>query len=139
LSSYYFRQFECEICKTSYPYIFKGKGKKYNLIDIPVIQNLSKPGQNPRQQTGDYLILESLTLEKNTSRMVHVLTPTQHVRSVRLGRGHDSDLRINDISVSRCHAVIRFRNDGFYLQDNMSKFGTLVLVRRRLPLSPAIT
>jgi pSer/pThr/pTyr-binding forkhead associated (FHA) protein len=71
--------------------------------------------------------------------MVHVLTPTQHVRSVRLGRGHDSDLRINDISVSRCHAVIRFKNDGFYLQDNMSKFGTLVLVRRRLPLSPAIT
>ena len=35
--------------------------------------------------------------------------------------------------------MIRFKNDGFYLQDNMSKFGTLVLVRRRLPLSPAIT
>jgi len=66
--------------------------------------------------------------------MVHVITPTQNTRTVRLGRGHDSDLRINDISVSRCHAVIRFKNDGFYLQDNMSKFGTLVLVRKSLPL-----
>jgi pSer/pThr/pTyr-binding forkhead associated (FHA) protein len=47
--------------------------------------------------------------------MVHVITPTQNTRTVRLGRGHDSDLRINDISVSRCHAVIRFKNDGFYL------------------------
>lgn len=66
--------------------------------------------------------------------MVHVITPTTNTRSIRLGRGHDSDLRINDISVSRCHAVIRFKGDGFYLQDNMSKFGTLVLVRKRLPL-----
>jgi pSer/pThr/pTyr-binding forkhead associated (FHA) protein len=64
-----------------------------------------------------------------------MITPTAGTRSIRLGRGHDSDLRINDISVSRQHAVIRFKNDGFYLQDNMSKFGTLVLVRRRLPLS----
>jgi pSer/pThr/pTyr-binding forkhead associated (FHA) protein len=70
---------------------------------------------------------------------MHVITPIQAQRTVRLGRGHDSDLRINDISVSRQHAVIRFKNDGFYLQDNMSKFGTLVLVRKRLPLSVSIT
>lgn len=70
---------------------------------------------------------------------MHVITPTPTARTVRLGRGHDSDLRINDISVSRQHAVIRFKNDGFYLQDNMSKFGTLVLVRKRLPLSVSIT
>ena len=34
LNSYYFKQFECEICKTSYPYVFKANGRKYNLIDI---------------------------------------------------------------------------------------------------------
>lgn len=73
------------------------------------------------------------------SRMLHVITPTQNTKSVRLGRGHDSDLRINDISVSRQHAVIRFKQDGFYLQDNMSKFGTLVLVRKRLPLNVSVT
>ena len=67
--------------------------------------------------------------------MVHLITPTFHMKTFKLGRGHDSDLRINDISVSRCHAVIKFKNDGFYLTDNMSKFGTLVLIRNKIDLS----
>jgi len=45
-----------------------------------------------------------------------------------MGRGSDSDVRISDISVSRCHALIKYEKDGFYLEDNNSKFGTLVLV-----------
>ena len=79
--------------------------------------------------------MESLTLEKNTSRMVHLIAPNMSMKSFKLGRGHDSDLRINDISVSRCHAVIKFKNNGFYLADNMSKFGTLILIRNKLDLS----
>jgi len=43
-----------------------------------------------------------------------------------LGRGHESDVRISDISVSRCHANIRYADGKFYLEDNNSKFGTLV-------------
>ena len=116
ISSYYWKTFECEICKTPYPYVFKAGGRKYNLIDINKPEN-------------DYIILESLTLEKNTSRMVHVICPSSGVRSFKIGRGHDSDLRVNDISVSRCHALIKFKNNAFYLTDNVSKFGTLVLVR----------
>jgi pSer/pThr/pTyr-binding forkhead associated (FHA) protein len=106
--------------------VFKANNHKYSLIDI-------------KKPASDYLILESLTLEKNTSRMVHLISPNSHIRSFRLGRGHDSDLRINDISVSRCHAVIKFKPDGFYIQDNMSKFGTLVLLRHRLDLSAHVT
>jgi len=53
-----------------------------------------------------------------------------------LGRGHESDLRINDISVSRCHAKIKLENGKFLLEDNTSKFGTLVLVKQRTPLLP---
>jgi pSer/pThr/pTyr-binding forkhead associated (FHA) protein len=53
-----------------------------------------------------------------------------------MGRGHESDLRINDISVSRCHALIKFKNGKFLLEDNLSKFGTLVLVKKRTPLIP---
>ena len=44
-----------------------------------------------------------------------------------MGRGHDSEVRVNDISVSRCHAIINYRPDGIYIADNRSKFGTLVL------------
>lgn len=68
--------------------------------------------------------------------MVHVIAPNTMIRSFKLGRGHDSDLRINDISVSRCHAVIKFKNNAFFLQDNVSKFGTLILVRNKLKISP---
>ena len=80
--------------------------------------------------------MESLSLEKNISRMIHVLSPLNYVRQFKIGRGHDSDLRINDISVSRCHAMIKFKNKGFFLADNMSKFGTLILIRRKIVISP---
>ena len=93
---------------------------------------MDKPSQ-------DYIILEGLTLEKNTSRMIHIVHPSIFSNQFKLGRGHDSDLRINDISVSRCHAFIKFDNNKFYLSDNMSKFGTLVLIRNKLRLSPSYT
>lgn len=43
------------------------------------------------------------------------------------GRGHDCDLKINDISVSRIHAAIKINKGKAYILDNSSKFGTLVL------------
>lgn len=40
-------------------------------------------------------------------------------------------MRVNDISVSRTHALIKYRKeDGIYLSDNKSKFGTLILMRQ---------
>ena len=51
------------------------------------------------------------------------------------GRGHESDIRIQDISVSRLHASIQLTEGGFRISDRRSKFGTLVQVRRLLSLS----
>lgn len=45
---------------------------------------------------------------------------------IKLGRGHECEIRITDISVSRSHAFIKNMNGGFYLFDNKSKFGSLV-------------
>ena len=45
---------------------------------------------------------------------------------IKLGRGHECEIRITDISVSRNHAAIKMNPDGFYIYDNKSKFGTLV-------------
>ncbi|CDW91099.1 ringv domain containing protein [Stylonychia lemnae] len=126
LTSYYYKSFECELCKTPYPLIFKAKNRRYNLVDS-------------NKMTGNYLVLESLTLEQNLQRIVHVIQPTTFVKSINLGRGHDSDLRINDISVSRCHATIKFKKDAFYLKDGRSKFGTLVLIKHKLNLTPDTT
>lgn len=50
---------------------------------------------------------------------------------IKVGRGHDSQVRVTDISVSRFHAMFRKTLQGdFVVEDNSSKFGTLVLVRR---------
>ena len=46
-----------------------------------------------------------------------------------MGRGHESEVRVNDISVSRTHAIIKYKEDGIYIEDNKSKFGTLVLLK----------
>jgi pSer/pThr/pTyr-binding forkhead associated (FHA) protein len=49
---------------------------------------------------------------------------------IKMGRGHDADVRVTDISVSRLHAYIKKSQKGYYyLEDNLSKFGTLVLIR----------
>ena len=55
---------------------------------------------------------------------------------IKVGRGHDSQVRVTDISVSRFHASFKKSPLGdFVLEDNGSKFGTLALVRRPMELS----
>ncbi len=125
--SYYWKKFECEICKQAYPYIFKVDKMLYKLIEI----------EKPKQPY--YICMESLPLDKNTSRMIHMLVVTPEKDKFKLGRGHESEVRVNDISVSRCHAIIKYRPDGFYIEDNISKFGTIVLVKNRLPLDEDTT
>lgn len=51
--------------------------------------------------------------------------------TIRIGRGHDSQVRVTDISVSRLHASIKTSEQGdFLVEDHNSKFGTLMLVRK---------
>lgn len=63
--------------------------------------------------------------------------------SVVVGRGHEADVRINDISVSRFHGVIRFlqstggngvRKNQIVIEDRGSKFGSLIAVKGPIPL-----
>ena len=56
---------------------------------------------------------------------------------IKIGRGQDSDVRVtDDISVSRSHAKIKKAPNGdYFLTDNNSKFGTLVLVQYPIFLS----
>ena len=50
--------------------------------------------------------------------MIHMLTVSENKTEFKMGRGHESEVRINDISVSRVHAFIKYRDDGFYIEDN---------------------
>ena len=97
--SYSWKQFECEICKKPYPYVFRSNGRKYRLVDVDV----------PEEK--NFIWLESLTFEKNSSRMVHLVMPNSEKNTFKLGRGHESDVRVSDISVSRTHAILKYEND----------------------------
>jgi len=66
---------------------------------------------------------------------------TYHVTSVgkkkqtKIGRAYETDLRVPDISVSRLHAMLHYKNKKFYLEDLDSKFGTLILVQKPMRLN----
>jgi pSer/pThr/pTyr-binding forkhead associated (FHA) protein len=89
----------------------------------------------PSDKSTPYIILESLNSEKNSSRTIHTVTINTDQTCFSLGRGHDSELRINDISVSRKHASLEYKDGNFLLTDLKSKFGTLMLMSEGVELS----
>merc|ERR1711920_43850 len=62
-------------------------------------------------------------------RELHVLSLAGG-KTLRLGRGHRCDLRLEDASISRWHATLRADGHRILLEDHESKFGTLVEVQR---------
>ena len=67
-------------------------------------------------------------------KSIHVIKLTGE--NITIGRGHESDVRINDISVSRSHACLKYDSNtgGLLLRDLRSKFGTLVLLKKPLTI-----
>jgi len=122
--SFSYRPMPCELCKATFPtYITTADGERSTLLDLP----RTKP---------PYIVLEGLVREtQQVDRSVHVMSVAG--KSLTLGRAHESDLRIADVSISRCHAVINCKDGQFYIQDNCSKFGTLVAIRRPRPIEPS--
>jgi len=55
-----------------------------------------------------------------------------------MGRGHQCEIRLQDISVSRTHSEIKYQDGEFFLTDNNSKFGTLVRLNHPLDLSRSV-
>jgi len=89
--SYVWKSLDWELWKTKFPETFTVKNKQISLI------NIEKP-------EGPYIILENMM--NNTSRAIYVLGMSNR-DTIKIGRGHDSDVRVADISVSRLHALIK--------------------------------
>ena len=86
-----------------------------------------------RPDQGHYIILEILGMPNGRTFQIVKLPENQ---SLKVGRGHDADVRVADISVSRCHSLIRLDsiNNQVILSDYHSKFGTLLLLREPLQI-----
>jgi len=73
----------------------------------------------------NYLILESIS--NNDSKQICVLNLDKD-DEFKIGWGKDSDIWISDISVSWIHAIIKKINGELIIYDNVSKFGTLIMI-----------
>lgn len=116
------KNLECELCKKPINERFKLKGQVVNLVDM------QRPENN-------YIILEGVNKEKTDHKYLYVI----HMKDkqiIKMGRSNDADVRITDISVSRSHAFLRLYNGGFYIEDNSSKFGTLIQIPENFNVFP---
>ena len=114
---YNFDKFECEICKAELPrYVMRNGLHELLKIDRP---------------HGNYMIIEECSKQRKDLIVLHNI-PSD---GIKIGRGHECDIRVTDISVSRLHAFIKLIGGKFVLFDNESKFGTLVKLRKDCPIS----
>jgi hypothetical protein len=136
VKSYNISSFNCELCKTPFPcnyfsYIFI----IYNLflVRFSVGDKLYDLIEIDRPKDKNYIIFESLNKikENNNIKSIHVIILNEN-NKITIGRGQESDVRINDISVSRSHAFITFENGKICLRDLNSKYGSLVLIKEDL-------
>ena len=117
-----FKNLECEICKKTLPEKIKFKNEIINIYEM------QKPDNN-------YIMLESISREKRENRYLYIIH-LKDKQSIKLGRANDSDVRMTDISVSRNHATLKLYNGYLYLQDNNSKFGSLISLNSNVLISP---
>lgn len=83
-----------------------------------------------------YILLESLCnkFQNKEERCLHLIS-TEENSPIKIGRGHECEIRITDISVSRKHAEIILKEGEFYIVDTKAKFGTLVKLEEDFVLS----
>ena len=136
LYSFFWKSLKCELCNQSFEDKMKFMMFKILKVDLPSHKQ--------------YMILESL--KSAPAKVIHVFDlsksdasqkPRRNKRGnleywplneFRIGRSVESDMKIADISVSRVHAYIRLENDQIILEDNGSKFGTMVKIQQPEPV-----
>ncbi|CAD7966141.1 unnamed protein product [Amoebophrya sp. A120] len=122
--TYFYKPMACELCKTQYATHLQDKADAKNcfpLIELP-------------KTTPPFIVLER---DSNRPELkgVHVISLAEK-KLLKLGRGHESDVRFADVSISRWHASVHYdgEKNAFVLTDHGSKFGTLVAMKTPVPL-----
>lgn len=88
------KKLECELCGHKYPHTFKHNGIDYQAFEM-------------KKPNSPYIIMEFLNKDNNECKGVHIIT-MNNKNSIKIGRGSDSDMKVTDISVSRCHGFINY-------------------------------
>ncbi len=81
----------------------------------------------------NHIIFENIRKNNNKNRNIY-LYRIGDKKSINIGSLDHSDIIIKDTSVSNNHAFFHIINDSIYLNDNNSKYGTLVLIQNDILL-----
>jgi pSer/pThr/pTyr-binding forkhead associated (FHA) protein len=97
----------------------------FNIMEFDLPRDQGRYEQN---RGSNFMVLESIN--SMPAKVVHVFDLTYDTFNV--GRSVETDMKIADISVSRMHSFLHIRNKKLVVEDNGSKFGTLVKIQRPL-------
>ena len=114
------KNISCEICKVKFPDYIIHNNIYYNIL-------FYKP------KFEEFIILESFNSNSLEENIYYHILSLDHKEYITIGRSNNCDLTFPELSVSRNHSVIRKgdNNNSVYLEDNNSKFRTLVLIQNK--------
>lgn len=115
---YNWKTLHCELCQSPYPFKVSYDGKVESLLEYDI----------PNEP---YLAFETFLKEgsdKATSKSVYILN-LKDIGTYRIGRSHEVEFHVEDISVSRIHGELQVTKDKLYMQDYKSKYGTQILIK----------
>ena len=123
---YEINQVNCEICQEPYPDYIYNNDKEIFYEIFNFIQ----------MKFNSYIIIETIPLnnnlndENNKKREIFILS-FDTKDSIFIGRSHSTDMRLNDITVSRYHSkiIINKEKNKYFIRDMGSKFGTGILIQ----------
>ena len=132
-TTYLLNLIECELCKNHFPNYIKHKNKIYSLIDYDKFEKDQKKSKekndNNNNKNDNYIIFDEVTPGKQGNKY-RFLVKFDDNNVIKIGRGLEMQLILNDISVSRNHCQLKIDEDeNIILEDCNSKFGTLVLIQ----------
>ena len=122
-----FDTINCEICKEKFPELVYdiNKNKSYQIYNPEYYINSSI-----NNTYHNYVVFESFELI-NQKKIIYIINLDKK-NKITMGRSQSSDVKINDLTVSRVHSLLlRTKDNKIMIKDLGSKFGTLILLQSK--------
>lgn len=117
---------KCDVCAQTYPLDTNIEGESRKLLVIEGDQDTS------------HAVVNVYSLDTFGARIVAVINLNEKTKAFKLGRAEDNEIVFKDISISRLHAYLIWEDGELSLYDNCSKFGTFVMLPKRVSLSEVV-
>ena len=134
---------QCELCKEYFPHFLKHNSQLLNLTELEQnyesdLKEENKKNDNNTDKNNEnininenYIVLDSMSPDKEIIPYRYIVKFSKN-KILKIGRGLDMNLILNDLSISRNHCQLELNDNGdIFLKDNNSKFGTLILVQAK--------